>query len=732
MGSQFIVRNNVIFEGGDPNDPAALESMAQKLYGVSYASLPATSTPSTPTTPPGDAFPGYTPYGPGGIELSKVSEDGKRLEIYKLVDGVPDYDRYIPISSGSSGSGGTVGPPGTAKAPGLYTKEQLLAIPGSKDNGLFITANGYEYYPNPYGGYDMGSRTPTTKVEAQKLSPSQVMALYKQGKDPAKYSNPNQASTPVPGAAPSGAPAPLESWETGMPLPGAASTTLGNFGGSTLPIQGNLGEPGTPESNPMLGQDLAHIDNQGRTSYVGTWAPAGGGSTLLQPQGLAAPTLATMTGAEISNAVAPTMSAMGIKTAYTFDPQKRVAAEGYAYDLVSQYGVAGALAIIKADAGAGNLLAQDILNLMTPSVSVPGDPMYQAHGGTNIVGAPMLGNPANGFKSSGPVAMVDMQTGQVKAITGEAGPERIDVTPIAMEEGGTAFAGQDLGQEYWNGWGGQGLMGETDYWRDWPGHTYSGAPAAPRTSSPQQLLGKDPWYNGILLGNKNPPNWVQPKQPFIGILPGEGGPSTENPGGYDFEQPPQYDYDVIQGQGLNAPSSWTGDSMQYWEQYRNSGKPDWLIRQALSGMAPGDRYAFGNSSTESQIKYVLNQLASMGIKPRADLVSYLTQKNAGRDTRSLEQRARDGLQYPMPGGDEGGRDGRTRMMATGGSAIAGAPMMPLMPPPMYPPSFYNKGEATLNEAMLPDVRRTLELSLKGVPSYVRSEITQGERRKGLL
>ena len=170
------------------------------------------------------------------------------------------------------------------------------------------------------------------------------------------------------------------------------------------------GVAGTPASNPMLGESL--YGGRKGTDYLGTWAPAGGGSTLMQPVQFAAPTLASMDKATYNTAVNPTLSAMGITMPGSTSPEQRTAAEMQAYALIDQFGYNVASAMMKDAMGTGTLTGSE--------AGTPFEPETYAQGGSMTVSEPSF--------------IQGILSGHKYGVLG-ASPERVsNITPLGNEQ----------------------------------------------------------------------------------------------------------------------------------------------------------------------------------------------------------------------------------------------------------------------------------------------------------
>ena len=150
---------------------------------------------------------------------------------------------------------------------------------------------------------------------------------------------------------------------------------------------------------------------------------------------------------------------------------------------------------------------RDLLEKFSPAElaelfkSIPEENFYQAGGGQNMAGSPR-GAP-NGFSTQNPIYMVDARTGRPLAIAGEAGPERIDVTPmgpVPMALGGTGITGQPGPRPTatYNG-----MRGGTSL----PGQRFSQSRAIPDDWQPpgpgQDPNDRDAKYLGFMRDNAN-------------------------------------------------------------------------------------------------------------------------------------------------------------------------------------------------------------------------------------
>ncbi len=613
---------------------------------------------------------GFSQENVGGVLITTDNATGKIVDT-RAVPSAKEPDS-LPVS-----------------AQGLFTAQELLDQGGVSPVPGSIVLNGYTYVQKLDGKFalDPDSKQ-TSKITPKKLSPSELAAMRQAGINPATYSN----NFPDPGVKP-GAPgslstgqAPLQGWETGMPLPGATSTENGAFGGSTLPIQGNLGPAGTPESNPMLGQDMATSDGD----YVGTWAKAGGGSTLINPNSI--------------DSANSSLSAMFLKP--PSDPQDLVAAERYAYDLISKYGVPGARSVIRKEAEGGNVTAQGLLNYNKPSIDLSqltpedlsklqamlqnGGPIMQASGGTNYTGAgaPSLGNPDNGFATQNPIAMVDMYTGQTQAIAGEAGPERVDVTPMSESSPPPTNLPDEFGNydQTYNGYN-PALQPAHGSWEgSFPTKFGQSGGYVAGDGKVYSQLQNGQWYGpggALPLGTQLPGgNAVRFDNPSNLISVPFGPPGTM----MDVTMPGQF-YKSIGGFYYAKVDPWTN-------------KDRWVIKAFMDKYKEDDGGGYdGGSGGNNRDGWPF----SGPTNPR-DATTYMANGGTGMV----------GGGAPMPAPPNG-----MPMM----------PAAPMMPPRQYPDSFYNKGEATLKDSLSPQGRREAELSLKGIPTFLGSEIAKGEMNK---
>lgn len=176
---------------------------------------------------------------------------------------------------------------------------------------------------------------------------------------------------------------------------------------------GSGGAPGTPESNPMLYQDVWSEPNSKLGtpgSYFGTWTPAGGGSQLTQ--------------AESINSSNSTLAALGF--AIPSDPQERVAQELMAGQALAS------VRSLKPDATAGDVAAAAALLFKSGGKPTTSD--------LNTVTAPIsdedyyLGGAADGgnFVVNEPTeaTFTGLHSGRRSHLNlGERGPEGFFVNP---------------------------------------------------------------------------------------------------------------------------------------------------------------------------------------------------------------------------------------------------------------------------------------------------------------
>ena len=155
--------------------------------------------------------------------------------------------------------------------------------------------------------------------------------------------------------------------------------TAASGGGNATPPTGappaQAGAAGTPWSNPLLGQDI--MGGRKGTSYVGTYVPAGGGSTLMQPGSI--------------NSSTSTLAAMGF--ALPKDPQQLVAQELYASNLMQQFGYDVAAAMLKQQQGTGGLTTTEASSPFQPETYAEGGAIHSAFSGELGVGSAAGVNP---------------------------------------------------------------------------------------------------------------------------------------------------------------------------------------------------------------------------------------------------------------------------------------------------------------------------------------------------
>lgn len=210
--------------------------------------------------------------------------------------------------------------------------------------------------------------------------------------------------------------------------PGMGSTEEPAAGAPKLNDQGGYGQrtPGS-NGNPLIGQNVYAYDLGGNATAVGHWMKTPGGGSMFVNPGMVNQVLAT--GGYIPTGDfetdAQTYNDMELdRFDYQYKHPKLTPAQ------IQQFyfdPIANARQSLRDDALRGALTGK-------PEPFLGEEDLYQADGGTNLAGAPGLEDPKNGFNTPNPVAIVDLATGQPKAIAGEDGAERIDVVPLQSPE----------------------------------------------------------------------------------------------------------------------------------------------------------------------------------------------------------------------------------------------------------------------------------------------------------
>jgi hypothetical protein len=213
------------------------------------------------------------------------------------------------------------------------------------------------------------------------------------------------------------------------PVDGAAPAAPAAMPSPTAPAMPPRGAPGTPQSNPMLGQAIMGGPKQ--NEFGGAWMPAGGGSTLMTPGSI--------------NTSNSTLAAMGFKL--PTNPQDLVAMEARAAALMQQHGFEVGKALLQQSAKTGGLTAGESrtpwlpIADQYPSWATPPN-MRMGDQGSAYEGMPVdeMNNPMRQMSQGGsmtvsePSVIQGLLSGKPYGVMG-ASPERVsNITPLGSEQ----------------------------------------------------------------------------------------------------------------------------------------------------------------------------------------------------------------------------------------------------------------------------------------------------------
>ncbi|MDE2104769.1 MAG: lytic transglycosylase domain-containing protein, partial [Patescibacteria group bacterium] len=215
----------------------------------------------------------------------------------------------------------------------------------------------------------------------------------------------------------------------------------------------------------------------------------------------------------------------------------------------------------------------------------PNDPRYAqgfADGGRMMVGTP------------NPVGIVDLLTGNMKAVAGEAGPEQVKVTP--MRKGGRVFAGTDNSSQW--------QTGDTSFLAD--GGTFDVGQSVPSEgvafSGPKQFTG----YSGLSY-------YSRPDTGLSPYPPGLGGHDTAAAAASSGVNTKDLNYDVAHG----IPEGSLHDTrLDNLIAQQNAMSPEFrALLRATSGLTP----TLGSQSSRDISRSINGILSNLGLGPERAL-----------------------------------------------------------------------------------------------------------------